>query len=469
VFDKGKPVKGLKKENFKLFENDKEKDIRVFSETRKKVTEPDDASPSGAGEYVKRPSRLFLLNFNIGDHRIDIKEAVKPFFKKILQPGDRLIVTSNSFFLNDRVVIDPEVERKKVEHILEVEKVKAHWRYSWMTYEVGNAFKGASDIRSATARDQEPNTAAAYEFLREEYLKFLKDYKASITMMNEGKFLRLARYLQEQDIEKWVFNFYQPAYFLAMGAGFDFEVDQELAVPTEVVHRNLKKIFLNSGASFHTILLGTELKKYALSRGIKYAPLVSSVETILRDLTRLTGGAFTHSNKSKRFFRKLESTEDVYYTLVYAPAEPNETKRAKIIVTVNNDDFKLVYDNQERKKRFEKVLEKLEKRDPQVTLGNIYVANGMLNFPVSNFKMKADNNKVGGKLRVRITIFNKEAQTLLLDRQKELEAQGENLDVRVALNELKPGNYRIFVEVTDLVTSKNDLGLTEVDFKGMDS
>lgn len=66
--------------------------------------------------------------------------AVKPFFKKILQPGDRLIVTSNSFFLNDRLVLDPEVERKKVEHIPDVEKVKAHWRYSWMTYEVD--FKG---------------------------------------------------------------------------------------------------------------------------------------------------------------------------------------------------------------------------------------------------------------------------------------------------------------------------------------
>ncbi len=191
VFDKGKPVKGLKKKDFKLFENDKEKEIRVFFETRKKVTETNEASQSSAGKYVKRPSRLFLLNFNIGDHRIDIKGAVKPFFKKILQPGDRLIVISNSFFLNDRVVIDPEVERKKVEHILDVEKVKAHWRFSWMDYEVGNAIKGYADIRSASANDQEPNTAAAWEFFREEYLKFLLDYKATITMMDEEKFLKL--------------------------------------------------------------------------------------------------------------------------------------------------------------------------------------------------------------------------------------------------------------------------------------
>jgi hypothetical protein len=357
-----------------------------------------------------------------------------------------------------------------VEHILDVEKVKAHWRFSWMAYEVGNAIKGYADIRSATANDQEPNVSAAWEFFREEYLRFLLDYKASITMMDEEKFLRVARYLQEQeDIEKWVFNFYQAPYFLQVPQGWDFEFDRELFMPAEVVHENLEKIFLNSGASFHTILLGTELKKYAALRGIKYAPLVSNVETILRDLTRLTGGAFTRSNKSKRFFQKLESTEDVYYTLVYAPAEPDETKRAKIIVTVNDDDYKLVYDNQKRKKQFDKVLEKLEKTDPQVTLGNIYVADGMLNFPVSNFKMKADNSKMGGKLRIRITIFNKEAQTFFLDRQKEVEAQRENLDVRVALNELKPGNYRIFVEVTDLVTSKNDLGLTEVDFKGLDS
>jgi hypothetical protein len=35
VFHRGKPVKGLKKEDFKLFENGKKKEIRVFFETRK--------------------------------------------------------------------------------------------------------------------------------------------------------------------------------------------------------------------------------------------------------------------------------------------------------------------------------------------------------------------------------------------------------------------------------------------------
>ncbi len=475
VFHKGKPVKGLKKEDFKLFENGKEKNIRVFFERTQKISPVDD----GPGTDTAGKSRLFLLTFNVGDHRIDIKNAVGPFFKKILSKGDRLMVLSNSFFLNDRVVFDPEQERQKVEHILEIEKIKARWRYAQMEETVRAFLREMKDLLEASAGE-------AWESARDIFitslLNFVRRTKESFMRLDNEQFVRLAKYLKKQDVEKWVFNFYQLNHFLSIKSGsrFDnflsgsqkyFELVNELKIPTELGTEHLGQLFINSGAAFHTILMGTENKKFKLSGGgFDYSPLALDTEVILREVTNSTGGALVKSNKSNKFFKKLTGAEDVYYTLVYVPDEADEIKRSKVKVAVNNKKYKVVYDNQKRKRSFQKLLAKVEAKIPQIALGNIYIENGILNFPVSDFKLgsktegDAKDVKQGGKVRVRVSIFNELESKFIFDRQKEIDAQKKNLDIRIALNELENGRYRVFVEVTDLLTEKNDLGLTEIDF-----
>lgn len=466
VFHKGKPVKGLKKEDFTLFENGKEKDIRVFFQRAQKISPVEDTAGAGEGEK----SRLFLLTFNVGDHRIDIKRAVAPFFDKFLRKGDRIMVLSNSFFLNDRVVFDPGLERQKVEHILEIEKIKAHWRYTQMEEAVRVYAGEMQDLLEATAGE-------AWESARDIFitglLSLVRATKESFMRLDNEQFVRLAKYLKEQDIEKWVFNFYQLNHFLSVkpGSGFDgflsgsqkyFELMDELKIPTEVGTEHLSQLFINSGAAFHTILMGTENKKFKLSGGFDYAPLALDTESILRNVTRSTGGTLVKSNKADKFFKKVTGSEDVYYTLVYVPDETNEIKRPKVKVVVNNKKYKVVYDNQKRKDAFQKLLAKAETKIPQITLGNLFVENGILNFPVSNFKL--NKTEAGGKVRVRISIFDPNEAKFVFDRKKEIDAKQETLDVRIALNELESGHYRVFVEVTDLLTEKNDLGLTEMDF-----
>jgi hypothetical protein len=238
----------------------------------------------------------------------------------------------------------------------------------------------------------------------------------------------------------------------------------ELNIPTEVGAKNISQFFLNSGAAFHTILMGTEYKKFKIAGGsFAYSPLAIDTESILRSVTESTGGALIKSNKSDRFFKKMAKTEDVYYSLAYVPDEADEGKRSKIEVRVNNDRYKVVYDNQKRKEPFRGLLAKVETEIPQITLGNIYAENGVLNFPVSNFKMEGETEE-RGKVRVRVSIFNQLESKFAFDRKKEIKAKKKSLDVRIALNELGNGSYRIFVEVTDLLTEKNDLGLTEIDF-----
>jgi len=73
VFHEEKPVTGLKKENFKLLVNGREREINGFFEHRQTIVT---SSPS---------PRLFLLIFNICDYHLDIGSAVDHFPKR--SPG----------------------------------------------------------------------------------------------------------------------------------------------------------------------------------------------------------------------------------------------------------------------------------------------------------------------------------------------------------------------------------------------
>jgi hypothetical protein len=141
-------------------------------------------------------------------------------------------------------------------------------------------------------------------------------------------------------------------------------------------------------------------------------------------------------------------------------------KKGELTVVVNNIKYEVVYDNQKRKKSFRKLLKKMEKETPQIILGDLSVEDGILRIPVSNIKTKVnrDSDNEVGKIRVRVGVFKEKGAKFIFDRKKDIFAKKEKLEVRILLNQLNTGNYRIFVEVTDLFTEKNDMGFTEVDF-----
>lgn len=471
VFSKGKPVKGLKKEDFKLFVNGEEKEIRALVEKTKNITLESPASGAGAAKAEANPNpRLFLLMFNISDDRIDMKKTLDPFFNDILRPGDRLMLVSNSFVLNDRIVFDPKIERQKIDYILDVESVKARARLIQMSLTIDTLYKDYLDMLQAIRGEI---ADAARRYFIDNYIAYIKDFKKGFMRLDDEQYVQLANYLANQDIEKWVLNFYQLGYFArvrplssldeSLSSNTNYlEMLQALDVPEEIAEKNISRFFLNTGASFHTILMGS--RNRILNYDVfSYNSIPINSESLLKRLTKLTGGIVIRSNKAGKFFKKLTQQEDVYYTLFYAPDLPREGKKAKIEVKVNNKDYKVVYDTRKRETHFQRILDKVKKGTPQITLGEIKIKEDSINFLVKNFKMDQVDQEKQGKVRVRISIFDDRESKFIVDRKKEAKAKKENLDFNIALkDELKPGNYKIFVEVTDLFTKKNDLGVGEI-------
>jgi len=464
VIHQGKPVKGLKKEDFKLVVNGKETEIRFLLEQTQTIT-PDESQTGDTGPGAA--PRLFLLLFNISDNRIDMQKALDPFFKDILRAGDRYLLLSNSFTLNDRLVKDPGKEREKIEHILDVENVKARFRLSQMEVAVKSIYDDYLTMLSSGGSAEN-----ARELFITNYTEFVKSYKTQFMRLDEVQYLQLANYLKNQDVEKYVLNFFQIGYipqvkpFSALDEDLKpsfryLELLETMFVPEEIEEKNIGKYFLNTGATFHTILMGSANRR-PLNDNFIYQPLPLNSESLLKRVTKATGGAVSRSNKVKKFLKKVYKTEDVFYTLFYEPGKADTSESAALEITVPGYDYKTVYDDGKGGKHFQWLVRQYNKTIPQITLGEVTVKSGMLNFMVDNFKMDAGAGKKQGKVSVRITVFDEKGAKFVVDRKRETDALQQKLDYKIKLDELDPGSYKIFVEVTDMLTRKNDLGLTRV-------
>jgi hypothetical protein len=464
VFHKGKPVQGLKKEDFKLFVNGKEREIRAFYETSKKITMADAA----AGAKNTNP-RLFLLMFNISDPDIKIKEAVDPFFKNILRPGDRLMVFTNGYVLNDRLVSDPETERQKIEFILQAEKAKARWNETQIKINIETLYKEYIEIIQSSQGEM---IQFARRYFIRNYIKYLDSFRADLLEMNVSQYIELASYLEKQDTDKWVLNFFQIPHFPRVKQLTDLDEDlskstyyfdmvEAVNTPADMDEKSISKFFINTGATFHTVLMGSR-DKILTNENFEYASVPVSSEDILKRATKLTGGAITRSNKTGKFFSKLSAGEDVYYNLFYASDSSAKHKKEKIKITIPNAKYKVFYDNQKKKNYFQSIVKKVKKQSPQIVLGAVNLEKGTLNFMVENFKMAVTDREKYGSVSVRISVFDEDNSKFVFDRKKDTRAVNEKIDFRITMGDLKPGNYKIFVEVTDLFTKKNDLGMKEV-------
>lgn len=472
VFYKGNPVKGLTKTDFKLLVNGKEIEIQEAVEINQKIT----TGKPGAGTGVNRKPRFFLLLFNISDHRIDMKNAVKSFFDNILRPGDRLMLVSNSIALGERMVMDPELDRQRVEHVIDIEMAKNRSKFVRLDMNIESLYQEYLELLNANGGDAQAIDIAIQYFINN-YTLLLKEYKSDFMILDDRQYIQLAQYLEKQDMQKWVLNFYQIGYFprvklfssldkqLSQSQNYLKLITQEGNAPDEIAEKDISKFFLNTGASFHTILMGSR-NRIMSNPNFSYDPIALSSEGLFRRLTELTGSKIMRSNKTEKFFKELSTREDVYYELFYAPdtpKKPGARKKDKIEVQLNKGDYHVVYDDGARAASFQNLVEKAEKEIPQIILGTVQFKDSTLNFPVQNYKMDLVDQVNRGKIRIRISVFDEKESRFVLDRKKEAEAHSESLDFKIALNrQLKPGNYKVFVEVTDLLTKKNDVGVTEM-------
>ncbi|MGD2090718.1 MAG: hypothetical protein PVH61_31390 [Candidatus Aminicenantes bacterium] len=486
VFLKGEPIPGLKKEDFKLFVNGKEKEIHGFFENQKKLD-----------ESTNLP-RTFLLIVNICDYYLDIENALDTLFDKIIKPNDHIILITNNFFIEDRHIPNPGEEKEKLKGILKIESGNIEQKLRILEQRL------KSLLRLYKSRQKVDNLGVAnsQDFILD-YTQLVREFKNLYLDLGTDKYIRLAHHLKTQKGEKWVLSFYQVGRFFKpkFGSPFfrsllgtqatssqtfgsfdamrEYEKLREVLETEDVLPReDLVKLFTNTGATFHTILMehGKTMQN-ELAADLSYVPIISDSYNLLKEISKRTGGSFINTNQFEKFYQKIARDLDIYYILTFVPDKSEANKENKIKITLNDktQKYRISYSNLQQGTYFKKAEKKIQKETPQIRIERVGFKDNRLSFVVSNFKIKENepsNPAAVTKLPVRIQVFNQNSQNLFdgvkMFEFTDADLQGKKAKVRLQVDfpKLPPGSYDVFIWVGDPLTGKRDLAIKAITISG---
>lgn len=127
-------------------------------------------------------------------------------------------------------------------------------------------------------------------YFQERYAQIKNDFMQSYFNPGVKEYTAIAEYLRVKKNKKWVLIFYQPGVFpeAIRKAGDIPEVPEH--VETRLLN-SIGKNFINTGATVHTLLMMTPHMMGNLPEGFEYQYSTTQSETILRNITKRTGGS----------------------------------------------------------------------------------------------------------------------------------------------------------------------------------
>lgn len=487
VYEGKKPAHGLEKKDFNLLINGKSHPINVFYTIKKELpvrTQDTVATPRA----VQRP-RLFVLLFNISSHRQDLSDILDVFFKKVLRKGDRLMVLTNHFYFPAWEIDSVEKTYSEIIALLQKEINLFKEDMTRLDMELkSQAISLKSEISEAEMMensdpmgglDMSYNIATYYRNFFLTYNFILEDIRARHLGFPAGHYIKIARYLQNRDMEKWVINFFQvgrlpmldPVGELNLKLKQFTEGDngkkplrdeaakevhrlyqdflQNIAMREDHMLKDIGKIFLNSGATFHTMLIHPPFT--GISSDFSYKPRSTQAEILLKKLTKQTGGSMLQSNKIDRFIDKISAKKDTIYVLSYVPPA-GVSHKEKIEITVNTPPkkkYRLVYDNQDRIKAFRQAENKVDREQPDLQIEKLAFGGQALMVKLNNIKQVLYDGKEFGVIKARV-IITRGPDSTVASFEKVFRGISNQGVFQAKLPALPRGKYNVLLEVKDV-------------------
>jgi VWFA-related protein len=474
VYEHGKPVDNLTKNDFKLYEGGKRQDINGFILKKKRI-KVQDLEMTAEQEKTLAP-RYFALTFRITHYNDYLKEGLDYIFDKILRASDQLLVFANdrtAFFKNlaDKNSIKTELDRMLFDASLE-----ARNKLLLFLKQIETLVNKVN--LELILQDQSAHRDAAYYDVMEYLDKVLEVwhiYKLRYLIPDINKYYNFARLLKNIDKEKWVINFYQFEVFPNilvngesmrrinnMAANFQasadgkmstfgrmiekkmMTLDKEMSLAKDFPSEEVAKIFHNVDTTFHSIFMKTSIT--TLMQDIEYREIATELESSLRAITDRTGGKLLVSNKLDNALDQISEVEDVYYVLTYAPKNPD--KVGKIKVKLNNHKYKLVYSPNLRTGYLAQFLEEKQIEGKNPDIRDLKFNQGKLVFGVTDFTWK---EKEGGILSIHIRIEDQQGKTVF-DEEKTVKATQKKINIALNIKGIEKGEYDVVIDVVDLFT-----------------
>lgn len=500
VIHKGKPVTGLTKDDFVLYENKKKMDINGFFVKKKTIVLRETGKSAQTAEPVPpapAPNpRTFVLVFNITSYNKEFQRALDYVFEKILKPADSLMIFANDQTrtydnLKDKEKIKMEIvadlntesqkaKRRLMEYITRLESYLKHHGFQ------KNSFNAPLDA----GREGELAYGRALMKFLQKYLLAWTQYKKQYLTPRVDRFYYFSRYLETLKTEKWVLNFYQFEFFprvrlnsqtmhrireisstlqtasdnpamLSLGRRVDTlleQINKEHSVNQGFPTEEIAKLFYKVDATFHSLFIRTQ--NPAFLQDFEYKTISSDIELTLKGITDITGGKNIATLNMVDALETVSDIEDTYYILTYVPGNPH--KKGKLKIKLKNSKGTVLYDNNFRQDYINDYLTRMEEKlkTPDIKVNGFSFKRKNLAFTISDYMMRKipDQPHPIGQMKVRIRIVDTTGSACF-DSGKLLTATESQMKISipsVAFKKIAKGQYNFLIDAQDMFTGKVD-------------
>lgn len=461
VYYKGELVSGLTKQDFKIYENGKLKEINVFEEIKKRIGSSEVELKAEYSEDYK--PRFFVLVFRISNYNYYLKKGIDYVFENILREQDRIMVLANNSFFEEKRIGDLEIMKTRIELLLKREAKIARGLLEKYLNHIKLKVK-MIDFKVATG-----NFRDVLIIFLNDYIAFLNEYKKKFLLPDIDSFYYFSKYLEKISMEKWVINFFQIEQYPALKSlneimlGFAFtatdqaktinklsmQIERELNMSDNFPSDQVAKLFYKVNTSFHTILI-RNMNEF-IDKDLELKDISTDIENCLRSITDATGGKLIASNDLSKTLEKISEIEDVHYLLSYVPGKIK--KKRKIKVVVSNKKYKVEFDPNQFSDYITRYLKRKEKENPEIKIEDVDINYNTLYFVVKSFKRKKTNGKSTGRIKVILKMVN-ENEEIVFFKTRELLAVNPTMKVNIQFKGIRSGNYYAFIDVIDLSNNK---------------
>jgi len=233
-------------------------------------------------------------------------------------------------------------------------------------------------------------------------------------------------------------------------------MDLEMSEASVLMVKDIGKLFYRVDAAFHSIVIPTTLNSN--SEDYEYKTTPTSIENTLRHITTETGGALLTSTQLPESLKTIEEMESVCYVLTYAPFDPG--KKEEIRIKTRNDNYKVVYDDNNRGLQLAEYLGKNVKEFPAVCLSEFSLENKVLHAVIKDFLVPKEPQGASGQVSMRLVVKDQNNH-ILYNQNKNLLPTKDFVTISIPLEWLKQGEYFIIGDVTDLLTGTGDMKLIQ--------
>jgi len=365
VFDGGKFVENLTIDDFEVYEDGKLQNVvAVYLIKKTKIERKEEKE-----KFEPETSRTFYLFFEVTKYTPRMEDAINYFIQNVLLPGDNLTFVSpmKTYKMKSQTleVLPKEEVVKQLKGILRKDAMMGSAEYrnaveelTQIAMALSSEFGGGTPLVGHIASGiMEMDSDMSLEYLLDLYRVSLEKLE-HIRSLDQQRLLEFAKYLKENEGQKYVFLFYQREFIptiepklLAQALGaFQGQPNIALTIntlfqsyirPISIDVDKVKKAYADASVAIHFLFFTKPAEHIP---GIYFEEHSEDIFAPFLEMSKATGGLAESSSNPQFLFEKAVEASENYYLVYYSPTNYRRDGKFKSIkVKVRGKNYRVTH------------------------------------------------------------------------------------------------------------------------------